>query len=146
MKIIKIPKDLDPQEIKDKIILLEKQLRQYIRILGLIIATIILETVLVLLSLVNIDYLSVGFVLFLSFKLSNNLCIAKLVTTLLIFFHVFQEIKSKNTKNQTDKKSKFTIENNTKTISKIIVAITNPNIRIYCRNCFSNSMILSFIS
>ena len=60
MKIIKIPKDLDPQEIKDKIILLEKQLRQYIRILGLIIAMIILETVLVLLSLVNIDYLSVG--------------------------------------------------------------------------------------
>ena len=67
MKIIKIPKDVDPQEIKDKIILLEKQLRQYIRILGLIIATIILETVLVLLSLVNIDYLSVGFVLFLFF-------------------------------------------------------------------------------
>ena len=67
MKIIKIPKDIDPQEIKDKIILLEKQLRQYIRILGLVIATIILETVLVLLSLVNIDYLSIGFVLFLSF-------------------------------------------------------------------------------
>lgn len=67
MKIVKIPKDIDPQEIKDKIILLEKQLRQYIRILGLIIATIILETVLVLLSLVNIDYLSVGFVLFLFF-------------------------------------------------------------------------------
>ena len=43
MKIIKIPQDVDPQEIKDKIILLEKQLRQYIRILGLIIATIILE-------------------------------------------------------------------------------------------------------
>ena len=67
MKIVKIPKDIDPQEIKDKIILLEKQLRQYIRILGLIIATMILETVLVLLSLVNIDYLSVSFVLFLFF-------------------------------------------------------------------------------
>ena len=67
MKIIKIPKDLDPQEIKDKIILLEKQLRQYIRILGLVIATIILETVLVLFSLVNIDYLSVFFILFLFF-------------------------------------------------------------------------------
>ena len=67
MKIIKIPKDIDPQEIKDKIILLEKQLRQYIRILGLIIATIILETVLVLFSIVNIDYLSVFFVLFLFF-------------------------------------------------------------------------------
>ena len=67
MKIIKIPKDIDPQEIKDKIILLEKQLRQYIRILGLVIATVILETVLVLLSLVNIDYLSVGLVLFLFF-------------------------------------------------------------------------------
>ena len=66
MKIIK-KIDVDPQEVKDKIILLEKQLRQYIRILGLIIATIILETVLVLLSLVNIDYLSIGFVLFLSF-------------------------------------------------------------------------------
>jgi hypothetical protein len=67
MKIIKIPKDIDPQEIKDKIILLEKQLRQYIRILGLVIATVILETVLVLLSLVNIDYLSIGLVLFLFF-------------------------------------------------------------------------------
>ena len=67
MKIVKIPKDIDPQEIKDKIILLEKQLRQYIRILGLVIATVILETVLVLLSLVNIDYLSVGLVLFLFF-------------------------------------------------------------------------------
>ena len=66
MKIIK-KIDVDPQEVKDKIILLEKQLRQYIRILGLVIATIILETVLVLLSLVNIDYLSIGFVLFLSF-------------------------------------------------------------------------------
>ena len=67
MKIVKIPKDLEPQEIKDKIILFEKQLRQYIRILGLIIATIILETVLVLFSIVNIDYLSVFFVLFLFF-------------------------------------------------------------------------------
>ena len=67
MEIIKIPKDLEPQEIKDKIILFEKQLRQYIRILGLIIATIILETVLVLFSIVNIDYLSVFFVLFLFF-------------------------------------------------------------------------------
>ena len=67
MKIIKIPKDIDPQEIKDKIRLFEKQLRQYIRILGLVIATVILETVLVLLSLVNIDYLSVGLVLFLFF-------------------------------------------------------------------------------
>ena len=67
MKLIKIPKDLEPQEIKDKIILFEKQLRQYIRILGLIIATIILETVLVLLSMVNIDYLSVSFILFLFF-------------------------------------------------------------------------------
>tara|TARA_Y100000361_G_scaffold114046_1_gene104455 strand:+ start:622 stop:918 length:297 start_codon:yes stop_codon:yes gene_type:complete len=65
MKIIKIPKDIDPQEIKDKIRLFEKQLRQYIRILGLIIATVILETVLVLLSMINIDYLSIGFILFL---------------------------------------------------------------------------------
>jgi len=67
MKIIKIPKDIDPQEIKDKIILLEKQLRQYIRILGIIILTVILETVLVLLSIINIDYLSVFFLLFLFF-------------------------------------------------------------------------------
>jgi uncharacterized membrane protein YjjP (DUF1212 family) len=66
MKIIK-KIDVDPQEVKDKIILLEKQLRQYIRILGLVIATIILETVLVLFSLVNIDYLSVFFILFLFF-------------------------------------------------------------------------------
>jgi hypothetical protein len=67
MKIIKIPKDIDPQEIKDKIILLEKQLRQYIRILGLVIATIILETVLVLFSIVNFDFLSVWFLVFLLF-------------------------------------------------------------------------------
>ena len=67
MKIVKIPKDIDPQEIKDKIILLEKQLRQYIRILGLVIAAVILETVLVLFSIFNIDYLSVFFVLFLFF-------------------------------------------------------------------------------
>ena len=65
MKIIKIPQDVDPQEIKDKIILLEKQLRQYIRILGLVIATIILETVLGLFSIINFDFLSIWFVLFL---------------------------------------------------------------------------------
>ena len=67
MKIIKIPQDVDPQEIKDKIILLEKQLRQYIRILGLIAITIILEIILVLFSFINIDYLSVFFILFLFF-------------------------------------------------------------------------------
>ena len=67
MKIVKIPKDIDPQEIKDKIILLEKQLRQYIRILGLVIATIILETVLVLFSIVNFDFLYVWFLVFLLF-------------------------------------------------------------------------------
>lgn len=67
MKIIKIPKDLEPQEIKDKIILFEKQLRQYIRILGLIVITMVVETVLVLFSFINIDYLSVFFILFLFF-------------------------------------------------------------------------------
>ena len=66
MKIIK-KIDVDPQEIKDKIILLEKQLRQYIRILGLVIATIILETVLVLFSVVNFDFLYVWFLVFLLF-------------------------------------------------------------------------------
>ena len=66
MKIVK-KIDVDPQEVKDKIILLEKQLRQYIRILGLIIATIILETVLVLFSIVNFDFLSVWFLVFLLF-------------------------------------------------------------------------------
>ena len=67
MKIIKIPKDLEPQEIKDKIIQFEKQLRQYIRILGLIVITMVVETVLVLFSFINIDYLSVFFILFLFF-------------------------------------------------------------------------------
>jgi len=67
MEIIKIPKDLEPQEIKDKIILFEKQLRQYIRILGLIVITMVVETVLVLFSFINIDYLSVFFILFLFF-------------------------------------------------------------------------------
>jgi hypothetical protein len=67
MEIIKIPKDISPQEIKDKIKLLDKQLRQYIRILGLVIAIVILETVLVLCSIINIDYLSIFFVLFLFF-------------------------------------------------------------------------------
>mgnify|MGYP003121403092 CR=1 FL=1 len=66
MKIIK-KIDVDPQEVKDKIILLEKQLRQYIRILGLVIATVILETVLVLFSIVNFDFLSVWFLVFLLF-------------------------------------------------------------------------------
>ena len=65
--MIKIPKDISPQEIKDKIKLLDKQLRQYIRILGLVIAMVILETVLVLCSIINIDYLSIFFVLFLFF-------------------------------------------------------------------------------
>ncbi len=66
MKIVK-KIDVDPQEIKDKIILLEKQLRQYIRILGLVIATVILETVLVLFSIVNFDFLYVWFLVFLLF-------------------------------------------------------------------------------
>ena len=66
MKIVK-KIDVDPQEVKDKIILLEKQLRQYIRILGLVIATVILETVLVLFSIVNFDFLSVWFLVFLLF-------------------------------------------------------------------------------
>ena len=66
MKVVK-KIDVDPQEVKNKIILLEKQLRQYIRILGLVIATIILETVLVLFSFINVDYLSVFFILFLFF-------------------------------------------------------------------------------
>ena len=86
MKIVKIPKDIDPQEIKDKIILLEKQLRQYIRILGLVIATIILETVLVLFSIVNFDYLSISFVLFLFF-ISWKTCkkINNIVTSLAVY-------------------------------------------------------------
>ncbi len=67
MEIIKIPKDISPQEIKDKIIQFEKQLRQYIRILGLVIAMVILETVLVLCSIINIDYLSIFLVLFFFF-------------------------------------------------------------------------------
>ena len=66
MKVVK-KIDVDPQEVKNKIILLEKQLRQYIRILGLVIATVILETVLVLFSFINVDYLSVFFILFLFF-------------------------------------------------------------------------------
>ena len=66
MKIIK-KIDVDPQKVKDKIILLEKQLRQYIRIFGIIILTVVLETVLVLLSMINIDYLSIFFLLFLFF-------------------------------------------------------------------------------
>ena len=97
MKIVK-KIDVDPQEVKDKIILLEKQLRQYIRILGLIIATIILETVLVLLSLVNVDYLSVGFILFLFFiswktwKKINN------VVTSLAIYRLLDDLNDKDKK------------------------------------------------
>ena len=97
MKIVK-KIDVDPQEVKDKIILLEKQLRQYIRILGLIIATIILETVLVLLSLVNVDYLSVGFILFLFFiswktwKKINN------VVTSLAIYRLLDNLNDKDKK------------------------------------------------
>ena len=98
MKIIKIPKDIDPQEIKDKIRLFEKQLRQYIRILGLIIVTIILETVLVLLSMINIDYLSIGFILFLfliswkTWKKIDN------VVTSLAIYRLIDDLNNKNKK------------------------------------------------
>tara|TARA_R110002020_G_scaffold4471_1_gene19505 strand:+ start:1366 stop:1662 length:297 start_codon:yes stop_codon:yes gene_type:complete len=98
MKIIKIPKDIDPQEIKDKIILLEQQLRKYIRILGLIIATIILETVLVLFSIFNIDYLSVGFVVFLfliSFKTWRKI---NSVVTSLAIYRLLDNLNNKNKK------------------------------------------------
>jgi len=98
MKIIKIPKDIDPQEIKDKIRLFEKQLRQYIRILGLIIATVILETVLVLLSMINIDYLSIGFILFLfliSWKTWKK--INSIVTSLAIY-RLIDDLNNKNKK------------------------------------------------
>lgn len=98
MEIIKIPKDLEPQEIKDKIILFEKQLRQYIRILGLIVITMVVETVLVLFSFINIDYLSVFFILFLFFiswktwKKINN------VVTSLAIYRLLDNLNDKGKK------------------------------------------------
>ena len=97
MKIIK-KIDVDPQEVKDKIILLEKQLRQYIRILGLIITTIILETVLILLSLVNIDYLSVGFILFLFFISWKTWKKIDSVVTSLAIHRLLDNLKNKDKK------------------------------------------------
>jgi hypothetical protein len=64
MKLIKIPENISSQEIKEKIKLFEKQLRQYIRILELIIIVVFLEVLLVLFSFVNIDYLLLVFGLF----------------------------------------------------------------------------------
>jgi len=64
MKLIKIPKDLTSQEIKEKIKSFENQLRRYIRILGLIVMVVLLEVVLILFSFINIDYLPIIFGLF----------------------------------------------------------------------------------
>ena len=97
MKIIK-KIDVDPQEVKDKIILLEKQLRQYIRILGLVIATVILETVLVLLSLVNIDYLSIGLILFLFFVSWKTWKKINRVVTSLAIHRLLDNLNSKDKK------------------------------------------------
>ena len=98
MKIIKIPKDIDPQEIKDKIRLFEKQLRQYIRILGLVIAAVILETVLVLSSLINIDYLSICFVLFMFFISWKTWKKINRVVTSLAIHRLLDNLNSKDKK------------------------------------------------
>ena len=98
MKIVKIPKDIDPQEIKDKIILLEKQLRQYIRILGLVIATIILEIVLVLFSIVNFDFLSVWFLVFLLFISWKTWKKINSVVTSLAIHRLLDNLNDKNKK------------------------------------------------
>ena len=98
MKIIKIPKDIDPQEIKDKIRLFEKQLRQYIRILGLVIAAVILETVLVLSSLINIDYLSICFVLFMFFISWKTWKKINSVVTSLAIHRLLDNLNSKDKK------------------------------------------------
>ena len=98
MKIIKIPQDVDPQEIKDKIILLEKKLRQYIRILGLVIATIILETVLVLFSIVNFDFLSVWFLVFLLFISWKTWKKINSVVTSLAIHRLLDSLNDKNKK------------------------------------------------
>ena len=98
MKIIKIPKDIDPQEIKDKIRLFEKQLRQYIRILGLVIAAVILETVLVLSSLINIDYLSICFILFMFFISWKTWKKINRVVTSLAIHRLLDNLNSKDKK------------------------------------------------
>tara|TARA_R110002020_G_scaffold227503_1_gene438105 strand:- start:1104 stop:1406 length:303 start_codon:yes stop_codon:yes gene_type:complete len=93
---IKIPKDIDPQEIKEKIITLKNQLRQYIRILGLVIAMVILETVLILFSIVSIDYLSIILVLFLFFISWKTWKKIEIVNISLAIHKMIDKLNSKN--------------------------------------------------
>ena len=85
---IKIPKDIDPQEIKEKIITLKNQLRQYIRILGLVIAMVILETVLILFSIVSIDYLSIILVLFLFYIIGMTFAFSLPIIELAVIYAI----------------------------------------------------------
>ena len=64
MKPIKIDGTLTPKEIKEKIILLESKLREYIRILGLIIVVVLVELGLLVFTSIQFDYLPIILFLF----------------------------------------------------------------------------------
>ena len=71
MKPIKIDATLTPKEIKKKIKLLEKKLREYIRILGLIIVVILVELGLLSFELIQFDYLPIILFLFCLFIINR---------------------------------------------------------------------------
>ena len=71
MKPIKIDGTLTPKEIKEKIILLESKLREYIRILGLIIVVVLVELGLLVFTSIQFDYLPIVLFLFCLFIINR---------------------------------------------------------------------------
>ena len=71
MKPIKIDATLTPKEIKEKIILLESKLREYIRILGLIIVVVLVELGLLVFTSIQFDYLPIILFLFCLFIINR---------------------------------------------------------------------------
>ena len=71
MKPIKIDGTLTPKEIKEKIILLESKLREYIHILGLIIVVVLVELGLLVFTSIQFDYLPIILFLFCLFIINR---------------------------------------------------------------------------
>ena len=71
MKPIKIDGTLTPKEIKEKIILLENKLREYIRILGLIIVVVLMELGILAFTSIQFDYLPIVLLLFCLFIINR---------------------------------------------------------------------------
>ena len=71
MEPIKIDGTLTPKEIKEKIILLESKLREYIHILGLIIVVVLVELGLLVFTSIQFDYLPIILFLFCLFIINR---------------------------------------------------------------------------